>query len=68
MLKGIPYTSKCDVWAVGIIFFEMLHRRTPWEAKSVYELVKKIDSIPIKIDQRLSLATKDYIKQSLCPE
>lgn len=36
VLKGTPYTSKCDVWAVGVIFYEMLHKRTPWTAKSVY--------------------------------
>ena len=42
VLKGIAYTSKCDVWAVGVIFYELLHRKTPWVAKSVYELVKKI--------------------------
>jgi serine/threonine protein kinase len=36
ILKCQLYTSKCDIWAVGFIFFEMLHGRTPWTANSEY--------------------------------
>ncbi len=50
VLKGQAYTSKCDVWAVGVIFFELLHRKTPWIANSHYELVKNIESKPLQID------------------
>jgi len=34
VMKGDSYTSKCDVWAVGCIFYEMLHGKTPWMAHS----------------------------------
>lgn len=34
ILKSEPYTSKCDIWALGFIFYEMLHGETPWTAKS----------------------------------
>ena len=34
LLKGEPYTSKCDIWAIGFIFYEILHGHTPWTAKS----------------------------------
>jgi len=42
ILKSEPYTSKCDIWALGFIFYEMLHGKTPWTARSEYELVKNI--------------------------
>jgi len=32
LLKGENYTSKCDIWALGFIFYEILHGNTPWNA------------------------------------
>lgn len=34
VLKCEAYSSKCDIWALGFIFYEMLHGRTPWTGKS----------------------------------
>lgn len=68
VLKGIAYTSKCDVWAVGVIFYEMLHRKTPWVAKSVYELVTKIQSVPMTMKEELSPLTKDFLIKALNPD
>ena len=36
VLKGEKYTSKCDIWAVGFIFYELCHVYTPDTAKSSY--------------------------------
>lgn len=36
ILKGEPYTSKCDIWALGFIFYEMLHGKTPWTANTEF--------------------------------
>lgn len=30
LLKTQPYSSKCDVWALAFIFYELLHLKTPW--------------------------------------
>jgi serine/threonine-protein kinase ULK/ATG1 len=27
-----PYTSKCDIWSLGVILFRMLFREYPWQA------------------------------------
>lgn len=34
VLKNEPYSSKCDVWAIGCIFYEALHDYRPWDIKS----------------------------------
>lgn len=36
ILKSEPYTSKCDIWAVGFIFYELLHKKTPWTAHTEF--------------------------------
>jgi serine/threonine protein kinase len=33
-LKKNEYSFKSDVWALGIIFYEMLFNDTPWRAKN----------------------------------
>lgn len=30
ILDGVPFNYKCDVWSVGVVFFEMLYGVTPW--------------------------------------
>lgn len=33
ILEGKYFNGKCDVWSVGIVFYEMLYEATPWMAK-----------------------------------
>jgi serine/threonine protein kinase len=33
-LKRGRYSFKADVWAIGVIYYELLTGRTPWFAKS----------------------------------
>jgi serine/threonine protein kinase len=42
ILKGDEYTSKCDIWALGFIFYEILHGDTPWTASTETQLVRNI--------------------------
>lgn len=28
---GDPYTIKCDVWSLGVVFYKMLFNLYPWE-------------------------------------
>jgi serine/threonine protein kinase len=65
ILKSEPYTSKCDIWAVGFIFYELLHNRTPWTAHTEFELVKNIESKMYKLNDNLRPETKDFINRCL---
>ena len=42
ILKSQPYSSKCDVWALAFIYYELLHGKTPWTGKSEYDLVQNL--------------------------
>ncbi|EGR33011.1 protein kinase domain protein [Ichthyophthirius multifiliis] len=43
ILNQQKYSSKCDVWSLGIIFFEMVYGKTPWKAANIYDLIIKIN-------------------------
>lgn len=42
------YSFKSDIWAIGVIFFEMLTGKTPWRAKTETDLKRQLKSTPIK--------------------
>ena len=39
---GEPYNSKCDVWSVGILFYELIYKFLPWYGSSVVKLFENI--------------------------
>jgi len=43
VLKGEIYTIKADVWSLGIVYFQMLFGRCPFESKSIAMLIKLLD-------------------------
>jgi serine/threonine protein kinase len=47
-LKKNDYSYKSDIWALGVIFYEMLFADTPWRAKNEKELLRKIENEPIE--------------------
>ena len=67
IMKNKKYDFKSDLWSIGIIFFEMLTGRTPFHAKNIYELIRKIENDTIKIPQKfnLSLDCQDLILKLL---
>lgn len=42
-----PYTSKSDVWALGVILYELCTLKKPFEADNLLGLVFKIVSDPV---------------------
>lgn len=58
-LRRNQYSYKTDIWAIGVIFFQMLTGDTPWRAKNEKELLKKIQSQKIEtIIQRKNFSPK----------
>ena len=54
-----PYTNKADLWSIGIVFFQMLHGRLPFNAMTLHDLkneVKVYCGERLRIDPTLNLS------------
>jgi serine/threonine protein kinase len=46
ILSKQPYSSKCDIWSIGVIYYEILIGHHPWVAKSMNSLYRTIANSP----------------------
>lgn len=44
---GKPYDSKADVWAIGVILYELITFRKPFDSDSINGVFEKIKKAPI---------------------
>jgi serine/threonine-protein kinase ULK/ATG1 len=65
ILKKGKYTTKSDLWSIGLIYYEMLHGRTPWPAQNEIELINGIYNKKIAFSPEISEKSKDFIKHCL---
>ncbi|OMJ85823.1 hypothetical protein SteCoe_12820 [Stentor coeruleus] len=65
ILRGNHYTNKVDVWALGVLLFEMTHGRPPFNAKSDAEKSRLIRQGIFKFLEDTSAECKDLIKMIL---
>ena len=66
-LKGEKYTSKADIWTIGLIFYELLHGECPWfrHGDNHQTLIKKIETQKVKAKSALAATTKSFLKKCL---
>ena len=48
ILNSIPFSSKTDIWSLGIMIYEMLYSKTPWVGKTPQDLLNHILKQPLK--------------------
>ncbi|CAD8148025.1 unnamed protein product [Paramecium octaurelia] len=61
------YTSKTDIWSLGVVFYELLYGKPPWVAQTEQELIFKVlnKSVVFPDFPFVSDSVKDLIKQCL---
>lgn len=65
LLQKQKYTNKSDLWSVGLIFYEMLHGKTPWMATNELQLINAIYSQHISYSKNISETSIDFLSKCL---
>ena len=70
---GRPYDSKADIWAIGVILYELVTFKKPFDSDTIHGVFEKIvkhpfDPLPPDTNPNLSilvsaLLNKDYNKR-----
>lgn len=47
---------KGDIWSLGNIYYELLYGKTPWPAKSQYELIQNIETKPVTFPNKVKIS------------
>ncbi|CEG35094.1 Serine/threonine protein kinase [Plasmopara halstedii] len=65
MIRGEKYDESVDIWAIGIIMYELLVGKPPFEAPGQNETIELITEGQLYVPSMVSLAAKDLITRIL---
>jgi len=65
ILNDEIYSSKCDIWSTGMVFYQMLFGKLPWTGFSIPNLYTKIKKMPLDIPLTASENIKNLLTQML---
>ena len=59
ILRGLDYSSKADIWSLGVVLFEMLFGYCPFEERSIAKLIMLLDEASLKIRRDINPISKN---------
>lgn len=67
VLKGDPYDARADIWSLGVILYEMVYGRCPYEETSIPKLISVIETHYLNFPSQpvVSEEIKELIKRLL---
>lgn len=65
VFEGEDYGFSVDIWAIGVLLFELLQGRSPFVGKSVFQIFKKIISEPLSFDPDLDPEAEALLRSIL---
>jgi calcium-dependent protein kinase len=51
ILQRKNYTTKCDIWSLGVMYYEMLFNDFPWNGRDEGDLLKNIINKPLNFQK-----------------
>jgi serine/threonine protein kinase len=68
LLEKSKYTTKCDIWSLGVIWYEMVAGKTPWSGKSDVLLLENIKKYMPNFGPLFSSRTAAILRKMLAYE
>lgn len=67
VLNGQIYTIKADIWSIGVVLFQMVYGKCPFESKSIAKLIKMLEEedVIIPSEPKISQTLEKLIRRIL---
>jgi fused-like protein len=65
LVQEQPYDEKVDVWALGVILYELFHGKPPFFTNSIYKLIQMIVNKSIVWPPEMSSTFKSFLMEML---
>ena len=65
IIERQDYSSKCDVWSMGVVTYELIFGRQPWTGSSQTVLLQNIKQVPLSFEEPTHKEVKDLLSKML---